>query len=247
MGWRVAHHRRKRFERRCSSNKFHNQKRRSSRETNSQQLITRLLMEANGAVEVGALEHIFGLASPHDALRVALRIKQLKKREDAFFSNKKISVHTLFPRRLRARENKKDKKVRDVHHLTPQCREDGPFYGDNRHNFLLIKIARHEALHEAFGVRTWEEIIVILSRCVAAVRHMDFNVTIDLVQRAFKRPQRRKARRALRNLQLGFCPGIYSGVFLVGPQGIEPCLPAPKAGVLPVYDGPSRPFKVSYF
>ena len=34
---------------------------------------------------------------------------------------------------------------------------------------------------------------------------------------------------------------------IVGPLGIEPSLPAPKAGVLPVYDGPSRLFKLSYF
>ena len=27
---------------------------------------------------------------------------------------------------------------------------------------------------------------------------------------------------------------------LVGVQGIEPCLPAPKAGVLPVYDTPKN-------
>lgn len=25
---------------------------------------------------------------------------------------------------------------------------------------------------------------------------------------------------------------------MVGPQGIGPCLPVPKTGVLPVYDGP---------
>ena len=42
--------------------------------------------------------------------------------------------------------------------------------------------------------------------------------------------------------------------FSVGPLGIEPSLPAPKAGVLPVYDGPScielicsNQFTLSYF
>ena len=214
MSWKTAYHQRKCFERRCSSSKFYNQERRSSRDTNNQQLVTRLLVETNGMVDGGVLENVFGLASPHDALRVALRIKKLKKREEAFFSNEQIGVHTLFPRRLRVRQQKKDKKWRDVHHLTPQCREDRPFYGNNRHNFLLIKIARHKALHEAFGVRTWEEIIVILSRCVAAVRNLDFNAAIDLVQRAFNRSQRRKARRVLRSLHLGFCPGIYSGALL---------------------------------
>ena len=34
------------------------------------------------------------------------------------------------------------------------------------------------------------------------------------------------------------------GIFLVGVQGIEPCLPAPKAGVLPVYDTPLFQFKL---
>ena len=31
---------------------------------------------------------------------------------------------------------------------------------------------------------------------------------------------------------------LASSLLLVGVQGIEPCLPAPKAGVLPVYDTP---------
>ena len=223
MGWKTAHHQGKRFTH-CSSDKFYNQKRRSSREANNQQLVTRLLMEAHGAVEVGVLENVFGLASPNDALMVAIRIKQLKKREEALFSGKKVGVHALFPKRLRIRENKKDKKVRNVHHLTPRCREDGPFHGNNRHNFLLMKVDRHDALHEAFGVRTWEEIIRILSRCVDAVRRMDFNAAIDLVQKAFKRSNRRKARRVLRNLQLGFSPrNLFRGFSLLsGRRDLNP-------------------------
>ena len=37
--------------------------------------------------------------------------------------------------------------------------------------------------------------------------------------------------------------GIF--LYLVGPPGIEPGLPAPKAGVLPVYYGPKKNTEVS--
>lgn len=218
MGWRAAHHQKRRFA-----------KRRLSKEANNQQLITRFLMEAHVLVGSGALENIFGLASPHDALRVALRIKQCKKREEDLFSEERISIHSLFPRRVRVREHKKDKKVRDVHHLTPQCRKDRPFHGTNRHNVLLIKVDRHKALHKTFGTKTWEEIIVILARCVAAARNIEFGTMVGMVQKAFKRSQRRKARRALRNLQLGFCPGIFRGTFLQsGRRELNPVYLLPK-------------------
>ena len=232
MGWKTARSKKGCSERhRSSSSARGNSKRRStsSYRSNDQQLVNRLLLEANGAVEAGALESVFGSEFPAYALRVALRIKQIKKRDEVFFSEEQRDVDVASRRRLRER---------NMHHLTPKCRKGQPFFGNNPHNILLMKISRHDALHEAFGVKTWEEIIALLSRCVAAIHRMDFDAMIDLIQRAFKKSGRRKARRALRNLQLGFCPGIFRGSFFVGMQGIEPCLTAPKAVVLPVYDIP---------
>lgn len=215
MGWRTAHYQRRCFRHRHPSNECnHGRRERSAQRIDSQQLASRLLMEANGAIDEGALKSVFGSASPHRALRVMLRIKRLKQREEDLFRGEKVKPHILFPRRVKIREHKKDKKERNVHHLTPESRKGQPFYGDNRHNFLLIKIFRHDALHKVFGVRTWEEIIVLLSRCVAAVHNLDISTMLDLVQHGFKRSDRRKARRALRNLQLGFYPGIHPGVFL---------------------------------
>ena len=216
-----------------------------SRRSDGQKLVERLLSEANRGVDTGTLRDVFGSTSPEHVLRVMLRIKHLKKRDKERFSDERVEMYTIFPKRLK--EHRDEEKRKNVHHLTPQCRKDQPFHGNNRHNFLLMRISRHDALHKAFGVKTWEEIIILLSRCAIAARNMDFNTMIDLIVRSFKKSDRRKARRALRNLQLDLCPGIYSGASLVGPQGIEPCLTAPKAVVLPVYDGPSRPFKVSYF
>ncbi len=170
-------------------------------------------MEASGATAEASLKYIFGSASPHRALRIMLRIKRLKQREKRLFVDKKVNHSILFPRRLRVRDRKKDQKRRNVHHLTPESREGQPFYGENRHNFLLMKIPRHDALHKTFGVRTLEEIIVLLSRCIRAVHDLDISAMLGLVQRGFKRADRRRARRALRNLQLGFYPREVLGGF----------------------------------
>lgn len=204
--WRASQCRKGRFQRRCSSNRVHNRRKpTASLRADSQQLVAQLLLESNGAVDVGALERIFGSASPEHILRLLLRVKLLKGRDEALFSAEQVEMWTLFPKRLK-------EKGRNVHHLTPRCRKDQPFFGDNRHNFLLMKVSRHDALHEVFGVRTWEEIIVLLSRCVAEIRQMNFDIMIDLIQRAFRKSGRRKARRALRNLQLGFGPGFSRGL-----------------------------------
>ena len=203
-------------------------KRRESQRVSTQQMIARILVEASAATDVGSLEKVFGSASPERALRMALRIKHLKKREDDLFSGETVGIHAVFPGTLNGR---KSHERRNVHHLTPKCRKDQPFSGNNIHNFLLMKVSRHDALHKEFGVRTWEEIIVLLSRCVATIRRMDFSHMVDLIQGAFKRTERQKARRALRNLQLGFCPGAIRGSplpMLSGCRELNPVYLLPK-------------------
>ena len=206
MSWSSSHYRKRCSRRRHSSSRTHNQRRAtSSYRTDDQKLVARLLLEANGAAEIGALESVFGSSAPDHALRVMLRIKKIKGRDERAMSLRdEPDVQVKYRRRLRER---------NIHHLTPKSRKGQPFFGNNPRNVLLMRISRHDALHDEFGVRTWEEIIALLSRCVAACRRMDFDAMIDLVQNAFKRRARRKARRALRNLQLGFTSGIFRGFF----------------------------------
>ena len=119
--------------------------------TDNQQLINRF-------VETDALASIFGSPSPEYALHVLVRVKGAKRRIPEVVLEQ--PAHTpCRPRRF---------PQRNFHHLTPQCRKDEPYYGDEWRNLLLMKVSRHNALHNECGVRTLEEIIRILLQCIRA-------------------------------------------------------------------------------
>lgn len=132
---------------------------------NDQQIVERFM-------KTDVLMRIFGLTSVEKALRVALRIKKAKQRTPAIFSQVHTNSNFECHRHLKGRNN---------HHLTPRSRKDQPYYGDTPHNLLLIKIKRHDALHEECEVRTWEEIIFLLARCVQKIRGISLKNIIDRV------------------------------------------------------------------
>ena len=130
---------------------------------NDQRIISRFL-------EGTALWRIFGVTSVEYALNVALRVKRLKGRTPAALGFVYAGPIAKQRRHLQGRNN---------HHLTPRSRKDQPYYGNAPHNLLLIKIKRHDALHEECEVRTWEEIIFLLARCVQALRGMSLRSILD--------------------------------------------------------------------
>lgn len=239
-----------------------------SRYVENQKIVGRLLKKAAEGAHVNPFRKIFGTMSPQRALSIAFRIKRLKKRDPDIPMGAPIKPSRAFPKEVRIVPPKlkcgRHKKCgckwglrKNVHHLTPQKREGERYFGNFRCNFLLMRISRHESFHKEFGVRTWEEVIVILARCVNIDQQEHFDLLVDhfhQLRRLPLRACRRLAVWAMRELRFANGSGtIRSHSFgairsNVGPLGIEPSLPAPKAGVLPVYDGPKfRPFKVFYF
>lgn len=141
-----------------------------------QRVIARLL---DGNVLFG----IFGITSVECALRVALRIKRMKQRVPDALSLIHTNSHMPYRRHLRGRNN---------HHLTPRSRKDQPYYGDTPHNLLLMKVKRHDALHKECELRTWEEIIFLLARCVKKLRGMSFYLPADHVSPSSRRSKNRR-------------------------------------------------------
>ena len=174
--------------------------------TNDQQMIMRLVMEMNEVVKGGALESIFGSSSAAYALQVALRVKRIKGRDADLPLLGRIAptddtdVHLAFRRRFRGR---------NIHHMTPKCRKGQLFSGNTIRNLLLIKVFRHDLLHKEFGIRTWEEIIALLSRCVEIVCGINFDLMIDRLVPApiRERPCRHKARHSIYDFQFSESPG----------------------------------------
>ncbi len=215
--------------------------------------------EAAGASLQGdALQRIFGTSLPARALRIAIRIKRAIRRDPRVPLGKAIHPSVISEKRMHWKYiDGKFQPDRNVHHLTPKSRKGELFFGNYRCNMILMKVERHNALHDEFGVRTWEEIIMVISRYAAMEQAVNFAAFVEeylrLVHGLRKRSCKRIARQIVRDLRNGICPGIFPGhvlSFLVGPPGIEPGRRAPKARILPVYDGPNgrkRPFKVSYF
>lgn len=138
-----------------------------------QQIIKRFL-------ETDAILRIFGLASVEKALRVALRIKRAKQRTPATLAEIHTDPNFRYSRHLKGRNN---------HHLTPRSRKDQPYYGNTPYNLLLIKVKRHDALHEECEVRTWEEIIFLLARCVQKIRGISLQ---NIIERVSPLPRRKK-------------------------------------------------------
>jgi len=173
-----------------------------------QRMVTRLAMEANGVVE-GALGSIFGSSSITYALRVALRVKRAKCRDAALpaFENSLVGDGIKARRHLRGR---------NIHHMTPKSRKGQLFSGNGTCNLLLMKVPRHDLLHKEFGVRTWEEIIILLSMCARIAWHASFGALIDSFSPAPPRGKmcRRMVRRAMHNLQLfGESPGSFGAFY----------------------------------
>jgi len=104
------------------------------------------------------LVRIFGSSSLRRVLRVLIRVKRAKKR----------TPETLGQMAWHCRQGNDDPPDRNYHHLTPRCRKKEPYRGDGWRNRLLIKKERHRVLHYECGVRTLEEIILILYRCLRA-------------------------------------------------------------------------------
>ena len=161
-----------------------------------QRVVMRLAMEVNEAVEGGALESIFGSSSAAYVLRVMLRIKRAKGR-DAFPAWENFSEGNVIKARRHLRG-------RNIHHMTPKSREGQLFFGNGTSNLLLMRVPRHTLLHREFGVRTWEEIILLLSRCVRIAWHAGFGNMVDSLAPAPppKKMCRRITRRSLNNFQL---------------------------------------------
>lgn len=175
-----------------------------------QRMVTRLAMETNEAVEAGALESIFGSSSVAYALRVASRIKRAKGRDATFPTGENSSEGNTIKSRRRLRG-------RNIHHMTPKSRKGQVFFGNSTCNLLLIKVPRHDLLHKEFGVRTWEEIIVLLARCVKIAWHASFGAMIDALVPELPRKNtcRRMLRRSLRKLQLfSESPGSPGAFFI---------------------------------
>lgn len=92
-----------------------------------------------------ALEKVFGSDSFTHVLRVAKRVERAKR----------SGMVTAHGRR----------KGRNRHHMIPRSR-----HGSSApQNLLLLRVARHDALHQIFGVKTWGEIIWILE----VAQHVD--------------------------------------------------------------------------
>lgn len=193
-------------------------KRKASYWTNNQRAIEHLLTEKN------ELQKIFGSASPTDALRVALRLKRAKKRS-ADLSPEALKT----PARCRDFKDRPGRE-RNYHHLTPQLREGQPFFGDSIHNKLLIRTARHEALHREFGRRTWEEIIFLLALSAEVERQFREDLTVGPSRRTpCRHICRRRAHRVLQSFtyhpDLGILPGSFlswSGRRELNPVNVHP-------------------------
>lgn len=183
-------------------------KRTAKLRADDQRMVTRLASETNEAIEGGALEGIFGSSSVAYALRVALRIKRVKGRDTTLppWGNFSEGNTVQARRRLRGR---------NIHHMTPKSRKGQVFFGNGIYNLLLLKVPRHDLLHKEFGVRTWEEIIILLARCAKMAWHASFGAMIDALvpELPYKKMRRRMERLSLRDLQLfGESPGC-SGLF----------------------------------
>jgi len=174
-----------------------------------QNMVTRLAMETNEVVEGGVLESIFGSSSVAHALSVALRVKRAKGRDATVstWENSFKGSNIKSRRRLRGR---------NIHHMTPKSRKGQAFFGNGKCNLLLLKVSRHDLLHKEFGVRTWEEIIILLSRCVRIAWHASFGAMIDALVPAppRNRMHRRMVRRALHNFQFSHeSPGWFGAFY----------------------------------
>lgn len=175
-----------------------------------QRMVTRFAMETNEALQGGALESIFGSSSAARALLVMLRIKRAKRRDAALLTWEDFSESN----RIKARRHL---PKRNMHHMTPEDRKGRPFFGEGTYNLLLMKISRHDLLHKVFGVRTWEEIIILLARCVKIAWHASFGAMIDALVPELPRKKtcRRMLRRSLRKLQLlSESPGSPGAFFI---------------------------------
>lgn len=60
---------------------------------------------------------------------------------------------------------------RNLHHLIPKSR-GGPKID---WNLLLIRVERHELLHDIFGVPTPEEVIMMMQRLIRMKEHQRLN------------------------------------------------------------------------
>jgi hypothetical protein len=199
MSWRATRFGKRKVNVQSTNRSTNGRKGSTSHRSGDQQLIVRFLMDENG------LENIFGSSSPTYALCVALRIQKAKKRDAEYASLPSPDIHIESRRRL---------PKRNLHHLTPKCRKNAPFYGNIRSNLLLIKVSRHDALHDEFGVRTWEEIIFVLSRCVMVARQMDFDMMVDRIQGTRRRRAcNKRVLRSLRCTQYHIDPGSLRGSF----------------------------------
>ena len=205
MSWKAIRYEKSRvpFRDRSRANGTVRSKKTEKLRADDQKMVTRLAEEANEAVTGGALEGIFGSSSAAYALRVALRIKRMKRRDEELLSARESAWGDKARKRRRFHG-------RNIHHLTPKSREGQLFSGSGTHNLLLMKVPRHDLLHKEFGVRTWEEIILLLTRCVKLAWNASLNTMIDSLVPAPPRKKmcRRTMRRSLRDLQLfGESPG----------------------------------------
>jgi hypothetical protein len=195
----------------------------SLRRTEDQQLIMRLIEEKNEVIEGGVLKSIFNSSLPRYALQIALRVKRAKRRDPSLpppsLSDPVMPTGISKSSCRRFRRKKKAAcgryPGRNRHHMTPRCRKEQFFSGNTRSNLLLIKISRHDLLHKEFGVRTWEEIIVLLARCENIACKLDFNIMIGhhISAATRRRSCRRMVRGSLRKFQFMEAPDI-SGLFI---------------------------------
>lgn len=239
MGYRSAHFNRQQVQSKTYRPRARNTLRKRGNthrdQRDHQGFIDHLLKKATDSPEQNPFQRIFGVSSPIKALRIALRVKRMKRRDPAAPREQFVNPAKVFPRsvreapqHLKCRCSQKctcvQSRKRNVHHLTPESRKTEPFHGDHRCNILLIRECRHKVLHDEFDmqtcVRTWEEIITILARCADLDQRSMFAMFVEHFQKTLRLPKRRcrrLARRAMRKLQAEGS-GKFSGAvfFLAG-------------------------------
>ncbi len=215
--------------------------------------------EATGSsLQSNALQRIFGTSLPARALRIAIRIKRAIRRDPHVPLGRVIRPSVISGKRMRWKYiDGKFQPDRNVHHLTPKSRKGELFFGNYRCNMILMKIERHTALHDEFGMRTWEEIIMIISQYVAMEQAGNFAAFVEeylhLVHGLRKKSCKRIAHQVMRDLRNGICPGMIPGhilFFWSGRRESNPVDVLPKHAYCRYMTARivlCSPFKVSYF
>lgn len=147
------------------------------------------------------LKEVFSVHSINLALATLVRLKHSIGRDQSALSYgdhgsalSKMHCHVRTINHHLIQRKGAQAPLQNVHHLTPRPRRDMPFHGNGRSNLLALKMARHKAWHDEFGIRTLEEIILLMAECARISNRAQLIALIDrLIGRIpLKRRQSRK-------------------------------------------------------